>query len=484
MTFTELVVEIGDARSPLVQLTRPPDGAFALVRILDDGQASRRMRVLLACHGPASHFDGLARDLRALRPQDDVEVAYASESFLGLLLTMPCGEGPAALGFLGLPAVLREAGLDGLLDPIVVRGGRARIRVLVARPVDPPEALRALQAAQRALGAPDFRVARVGSIQPAEVAHLVRRMLPPEQEELLRLAASLGYYDTPKRSTLEGIAAKVGLSISPVHKRLKAAEETLVCAHVQPAPRASSSRRRGRADHASVGPAQPWEITVRVRAPDFGSAAFTHAAPGSSVVLVPASEDRLAGTTRHLLIAHAPDDAGAKLVAGLQGRPEVSHVQVVARERGTLVARIEARGRVGYGMAWWSEVWGGDAVLRPILFEGDDAILRILLVRPHTEERLLARLADAARAGHWVEHDVLHARALGEFAAPPEMGEPLTGRQLEVLRVAHALGYYQTPRGTTLEGVAKTLGVSANAIHKNLVLAESKIISAYLGASF
>jgi predicted DNA binding protein len=309
-------------------------------------------------------------------------------------------------------------------------------------------------------------------------------MLPPEQEELLRLASSMGYYDTPKRSTLEGIAGKVGLSISPVHKRLKAAEETLVCAHVQPAPAASGLRRRARADRPGIGPDQPWEITLRVRAPDFGPSGFARANPGSAVLVQPLSEDRAAGATRFLLAALVPDDLQLKLLSGIEGRPEVTSVHVVSRERGCVVARVEARGRSGHGLAWWSEIWGGDAVLRPILVEGDDVLLRILLVKPHTEERLLTRLAESARAGHWQEHEILHARPLGEAAVPPDVTDPLTTRQLEVLRVAHALGYYQTPRGCTLEGVAKTLGVSANAIHKNLVLAESKIISAYLGASF
>ena len=484
MSFTEIVVEVADARSPLVRATRAPQEGFVVARVLDDGHASRRYRLLVSCHGPAALFEGVPRELRALRPQDEVEVAFQGPHLLTLLLTLPLTDGAAPLGFLGLPPLLREVGLDGFLDPILVRDGKARVRLLAARHLEAPEALRGLQDVQRALGAQEFRVLRVGSVSPTEQLQVVRRILPPEQEDLLRLAAAMGYYDTPKRSTLDGIAQRVGLSISPVHKRLKAAEETLVGAHVQPNSPLQGARRRPRAERTTVDPAQPWEVIVRVVAPDFGPSSFASASSDAAVVLQPMSEDRAAGTMRHLVAAVLPDDLQMKLLSTLEGRAEVSHVQVVGRERGCLVARIEARGRSGYGLSWWSEVWGGDAVLRPILFEGDEALFRVLLVRPHTEERLQARLAESARAGHWLEHEVLHVRPLGEVAAPPDVNEPLTSRQLEVLRVAHALGYYQTPRGTTLEGVAKTLGVSANAIHKNLVLAESKIISTYLGASF
>lgn len=486
MSFTEIAVEAGEPRSAFLRATRPPRDAFVVARVLDDGQASRRLRVALAAHGAPSIFAGAPREHRALRPQDEVELTSESASLSSFVLHAPLGDGHHGLGVLGLPVALREAGVEGFLDPIVLREGRARVRVLVPRHLEPGDALRAVQDAQRQLGLTEFRVLRVGPAQPQDHLALVRRMLPPEQEDLLRLAASMGYYDTPKQATLEHIAARVGLSISPVHKRLKAAEETLVGAHVAPTPeRAEPERRRARPrpDRVRVDAAQPWEILLRVRSADWGPAGFA-ASARVPILLAPVSEDRAAGLTRFHLVALAGDDLQAKLLSHLEGRPELAHIQVLSRERTFLAVRVDARGRSGYGMGWWHEVWNGDACLRPVLFEGDEALVRLLVVRPMAETTLRARLEESARAARWSEHELVHARPLGELAAPPPPGEPLTTRQLEVLRVAHALGYYQTPRGCTLEGVAKTLGVSANAIHKNLVLAESKIIGAYLSASF
>lgn len=483
MSFTEIVAEAGDARSPLLRPTRASLDAFAVLHVLDDGQASRRLRALLLGHGPAPAFEGVAREHAALRPQDEVEVAFATPRLTALHLAAPMHAGGHGAGLLGLPASLREAGLDGFLDPILLRAGRARLRIVVPRHVEPADAMRAMSDAPAALGLADLRVLRVGPANPADHLDVVRRMLPPEQEDLLRLAASMGYYATPKQATLEDIAREVGLSISPIHKRLKAAEETLVAAHVDPATRASAPRRRARGESVTLDASQPWEVTLRLRAPEWGPAAFARAA-GAPILFTPTSEDAQAGAVRALLVAFAPEDVQAKLFSALESRPEIAHAQMVGRDRAALAARFEARGRAGFGLAWWNEAWGGDVALRHALFEGDDCLVRVLVTRPLTQERFQRKLEDAARAARWTDLVIAHARPLGQIAPPAEAHEPLTSRQLEVLRVAHALGYYQTPRGCTLEGVAKTLGVSANAIHKNLVLAESKIIASYLTSSF
>lgn len=55
----------------------------------------------------------------------------------------------------------------------------------------------------------------------------------------------------------------------------------------------------------------------------------------------------------------------------------------------------------------------------------------------------------------------------------------LTDRQKEVLATAHEAGYYQWPRETTGEEVARDLDVSAPTMHKHLRAAERKLISVF-----
>ena len=483
MSFTEIVFEVADDRYPLCRLTRAPAEAFAIYRLVDDGRSSRCYRVHVSYHGPSEHAAEIVRDLKALRPEDEVEVAFQGPGHLALSIASPIDEGKAApRGFVAATAILQTFGVDTLLEPVIFTGGRARARFIVPRPLDTQDALRSLQEIQRVCGFAGFRVLRTTTVDATSHLDLARRILPAEQEALLRLAAAMGYYDTPKRATLEQVAARVGLSISPVHKRLKAAEEALVAAHVQPTARDNAVAVRRRREARHFDDTQPWEVTVRVQAPRFGPASFIAQTPGAQALLHVLSEDRATGTVSLLLNAIVPEDYQAKLLSTLEDRPEVLDVQVLARERSHVSVRMTTRGRSGYGFSWWTEVWGGDATLRPIVFDEEGATLRVLLLRPQTEEAFLRRLEEAGRFADWQGQDIVSARPLGASLPPPAASDPLTQRQLEVLRVAHALGYYRTPRVCTLEQVANTLGVSANAIHKNLVLAESKLISAYLAA--
>ena len=120
--------------------------------------------------------------------------------------------------------------------------------------------------------------------------------------------------------------------------------------------------------------------------------------------------------------------------------------------------------------------------MRAIVFERGEAHVRAVLTRSPGSAEVEERADRCARLAGWTDWEIEGVRSLSDGRPPPSWPDPLTHRQDEVLRVAHALGYYQTPRGCTLEDVAQTLGVSANAVHKNLVLAESKLISAYLAA--
>jgi predicted DNA binding protein len=483
MSFTEIVFEVADDRYPLCRHTRVPADAFAIYRLVDDGRTSRCYRVHVSYHGPPEQAAEVVRDMTALRAEDQVEVTFQRDGHVALSIASPIEEGrPPTRGFVAAAAILQTFGVDTLLEPVIFTQGRARARFIVPRPLDTQDALRSLQEIQRVCGFAGFRVLRTTTVDAGSHLDLARRILPSEQEELLRLAAAMGYYDTPKRATLEQVAGRVGLSISPVHKRLKAAEESLVAAHVRPAPREAASAARRRREVRRFDDTQPWEIAVRVHAPRMGPAGFIAQVPGAQSLLHILSEDKPTGTVSLLLNALVPEEFQVKLLSSLEDRPEILESTVLTRERSHVSVRLVTRGRSGYGFSWWTEVWGGDATLRPIVFDEEGAILRILLLRPQTEEAFLRKLEEASRYGDWTGHEIVSVRPLGATLPPPSNSDPLTQRQLEVLRVAHALGYYQTPRVCTLEQVANTLGVSANAIRKNLVLAESKLISAYLAA--
>ncbi len=62
------------------------------------------------------------------------------------------------------------------------------------------------------------------------------------------------------------------------------------------------------------------------------------------------------------------------------------------------------------------------------------------------------------------------------FLSLDEIRSQLTEKQLHALKKAHTMGYYNSPRHTTLKHVARKLGVSNSTLHEELVLAENVII--------
>lgn len=57
--------------------------------------------------------------------------------------------------------------------------------------------------------------------------------------------------------------------------------------------------------------------------------------------------------------------------------------------------------------------------------------------------------------------------------------ENLTPKQLEVLKTALALGFYNTPRSVTLDDLSGIFGISKAAVHNRLQAAERKVISKF-----
>ena len=455
------------------------------MRVLDAGRASGRFRTLITFYGTPLEAEDLPRQLRASRQGGDLEVVHASPGVVSLRTdssTLDAGSG-AGVRLLAVLRLLQAFGPDVVLEPFLFRRGRIRARVLVPRRLETPRVLVALQEVQRSSGFSDFRVVRVTQMHAQRYVDLLRRILTPDQEELLRLATSMGYYDSPKGATLEQIAARVGLSVSPVHKRLKTIEETLVSAHVEPSRALAAARRRRRKGDVEFPMAAPLDVALRVRWPQSRVAAFTSTVPGSRALLQVLDVDAQARTSTFLLVVLAPESDYPRLIRDFETRPDVVSVEAVEKDRAHASVKVTMRLSGHAGVAtfpFWDEAWGVDALARPFVFEEDAVMVRFLLMRPLGEPTVRERLDACAKLAGWEGFDIVSVRAVDDGRAPPTPPEPPTARQEEVLKIAHALGYYRTPRACTLEQVASTLGVSANAIHKNLSSAEAKVIARYL----
>jgi predicted DNA binding protein len=481
MPLAEVVFEV-EAPATLVRFTKDRPDVRAVVRYMGLGTPQARALVTLA--GPTEVTAGLVRALKEEQGPGEFEVLSITPYSVVLKMA------PQGYAAWMEPAqrFLDVFGRDTLLEPALAEQGRLRLKGMPAQQMDTRRALEKLQELQRLGGWDGFRVVRVSEFDPKSLGDRSAGLLEPEQEELVRLAIVMGYYDTPRRCNLEDIAARVGLSVSPVHKKLKEVEHTLIHAHLEPhAPRPIRRRRQGK-----LRPSEPTglmrEVLVRLDpGPTFAPAAFTREHPEARVVYQALPDEPGAQALLHIVLG-GPDDARAFLQR-VEADPQLLGFEVLSSDTEHVSLKVRRKAQPSDGadpLAQIASTLGRDAYVKPAVVEKGLVLGRIVVMRRLGEEELAETLHELAHQHGWAAAELVSVKdvAIESALLARPRGERMTARQEEVLRIAHALGYYRTPRGCTLEDVAATLGISANAVHKNLTAAEQRIIQEHLAAGW
>jgi len=76
----------------------------------------------------------------------------------------------------------------------------------------------------------------------------------------------------------------------------------------------------------------------------------------------------------------------------------------------------------------------------------------------------------------WQRNSGFRLRRLTRDGTPEPPGDGLTDRQDEALRTAYEMGYFDIPRGASLEDVAAELGVSASSVSERLRRAQTRLV--------
>lgn len=485
MPLREILFEAAAPHDPVCEVTRSHEDVRAVCRVMDAGLEDGVARCSLTVLGDREVTGSLLKRMRTDPRYPELEVVNLTP----YAMVLKVGERVDGDSVNLLAEVWDRFGEDTLIDPFFIDAGRARVRALVARDLSTRQALQNLRDLQAAAPWEHFRVVRVDEFDPVEHARLLRRVLSPEQENLLRLAVDMGYYATPKGCTLEDIAERVGLTASPVHKRLKRAEQVLVTSHLDPGSVPYPEDVRGTPPwirEMTPNPGTMMEVDLRVRWPSFPMARFT-ASRRTQVVVRPFVQDPRSGEVSCLLVVASPEGAHDGFEAEVLDPLDLAEVELLSRDGDHCTYRLRARDDVP-----WSRSpvpftrlvrrFGRDAFLHPVVVEGGDVWLSFVVARHLPAGKILERLEEAGGEVGWEGFDLVSVRNVrGDPAEHPrEALRELTPRQREVLEIARALGYYRTPRSCTLEDVARTLGVSGNAVHKNLTAAERKILTSYV----
>ncbi|MFC7127850.1 helix-turn-helix domain-containing protein [Haloferax chudinovii] len=119
----------------------------------------------------------------------------------------------------------------------------------------------------------------------------------------------------------------------------------------------------------------------------------------------------------------------------------------------------------------------GLLLVPPLRYRGGAKVCRLLAV---SADDLTACFRDLVDSGFDVSVEskraVSFASGSGPLLAPADAMPALTGRQREALRLAHAGGYYDLPRGIETATIADEMGVSRRTAEEHLRRAERKVM--------
>lgn len=220
MGYTEFVVEVQVPGSPLCQFTDKHEGAALLVEPLDPGEdrSPGTFQVTLLGH------EKIQDDLEAVLSDwagtvEPIRRGIETASFLV--------RDALAEAFETIHPIIRDiGGEDVIFQPTIGRDGWLAVRFLVGVDEHPAEFVRTCQEALDSEGF-GFRLIRFREFDPETFAGPLEP-LTDKQLEVVRVAYSMGYYETPRNCTLEDLAEVFGISKAAVHMRLRGAEEKII----------------------------------------------------------------------------------------------------------------------------------------------------------------------------------------------------------------------------------------------------------------
>ncbi|MDX1611792.1 MAG: helix-turn-helix domain-containing protein [Candidatus Thermoplasmatota archaeon] len=223
------------------------------------------------------------------------------------------------------------------------------------------------------------------------------------------------------------------------------------------------------------------ELTFRVAGRDNLVCSFTRMHPGTRIVINPLRTSVGEPIERALYTVQAPISQAKQLV---EKHFDDGWVLVAERDESLSVEvslRLPEVGPKGDPLHLALRMLGPDAFYTPLVVR--DGYIHCTLVSG-TPEGTRAFIELTKQVNKHLQPDtfqILHVGPWNPTPRPPEDGD-LTQRQQDVLRLAVAMGYYEQPRGATLEDLAGLLGVSKAAVHKTLAAAENKVIKGAVGA--
>lgn len=226
------------------------------------------------------------------------------------------------------------------------------------------------------------------------------------------------------------------------------------------------------------------EVVYKIRSDSFPLSHATESDPELRVVVNQIGWDEQERVSKSLYTIVGSDDQVTKLVDAL--KPLFDSAEVSESTRGQAVlktqASIDTLKKAANPIAFALDYFGDGAILQPALVKDGYFHMRVLVTGKVDLADLLSRYEAGVREGRWSDFKLMR---IDDFDPEQQIAgaftENLTQKQLEVIKTALALGFYNTPRDITLDDLSNIFGISKAAVHNRLQAAERKVIQKFFG---
>ena len=223
------------------------------------------------------------------------------------------------------------------------------------------------------------------------------------------------------------------------------------------------------------------ELLFQVELPEWPVAAFTRDVKDSRIIMNHIRFDEDHFPTRNIFTVLAPPEESAKLLEVL--RQMYTGIQVLRQDPTALSVLVEPQGeRMKFLKAPFTQAlraMGPDRILRPIVIKDGWMTVSIITAAKIEIGDIIRTAGDSfKKAGlnmkliRWGEYKP-EDHPIGDYE------EKLTPKQVEIVKMGLALGFYDNPRRCNLETLANVFGISKAAAHNRLKSAERKILTSY-----
>ncbi|MBI2078259.1 MAG: helix-turn-helix domain-containing protein [Euryarchaeota archaeon] len=209
----------------LCQFTERNKGSWILIHLLRPSSKAKAERAMFTIHADPTATDRFLVDefgrrygtYEVLSREGDLTSVEVSNYLL-----------PTYRGLDPIELATNLLGRDAFFAPILVEEGYIHVRVVGTASAAGKQFGEMLRRISAVTTPDDFKLTHSGDYDPMKRLRPRTDHLSPRQEEVLQMAIELGYYDDPRKCTLETLAKQFGVSKAAVHKRLVSAESKII----------------------------------------------------------------------------------------------------------------------------------------------------------------------------------------------------------------------------------------------------------------